>query len=31
VNNGEKVGEAVKRTNVYVAGDMVTMSDGRIY
>ncbi|KAJ4357820.1 uncharacterized protein N0V89_002396 [Didymosphaeria variabile] len=30
VNNGEKVGEAVKSTNVYVAGDMVTMSDGRI-
>ena len=30
VKNGEKVGEAVKSTNVYVAGDMVTMSDGRI-
>ncbi|KAK7179143.1 hypothetical protein DPSP01_012205 [Paraphaeosphaeria sporulosa] len=30
VNNGEKVGEAVKSTNVYVAGDMVTMSDGSI-
>lgn len=30
VNNGEKVGDAVKSTNVYVAGDMVTMSDGRI-
>ena len=30
VNKGEKVGEAVKSTNVYVAGDMVTMSDGRI-
>ncbi|KAF1975899.1 hypothetical protein BU23DRAFT_597267 [Bimuria novae-zelandiae CBS 107.79] len=30
VSNGEKVGEAVKSTNVYVAGDMVTMSDGRI-
>ncbi|KAF2441614.1 hypothetical protein P171DRAFT_74907 [Karstenula rhodostoma CBS 690.94] len=30
VNNGEKVGEAVKSTNVYVAGDMVTMNDGSI-
>lgn len=30
VNNGEKVGEPVKSTNVYVAGDMVTMSDGSI-
>ncbi|KAF9738708.1 hypothetical protein PMIN06_009608 [Paraphaeosphaeria minitans] len=30
VNNGEKVGEAVQSNNVYVAGDMVTMSDGSI-
>lgn len=30
VSNGEKSGEAVKSDNVYVAGDMVTMSDGRI-
>ncbi|KAF2690682.1 hypothetical protein K458DRAFT_438517 [Lentithecium fluviatile CBS 122367] len=30
VNKGAKVGEAVKSTNVYVSGDMVTMGDGRI-
>ncbi|KAF2256549.1 hypothetical protein BU26DRAFT_526916 [Trematosphaeria pertusa] len=30
VNNGEKVGEPLKRMDVFVAGDMVTMSDGRI-
>lgn len=30
VNNGKKVGEPVKATDVFVAGDMVTMSDGRI-
>lgn len=27
---GKKVGEPLKTTDVYVAGDMVTMSDGRI-
>ncbi|KAF2002669.1 hypothetical protein P154DRAFT_520788 [Amniculicola lignicola CBS 123094] len=30
VQGGEKVGTAVKATDVYVAGDMVTMADGRI-
>ncbi|KAJ4365013.1 hypothetical protein N0V83_008629 [Neocucurbitaria cava] len=30
VNNGEKVGTALKSMDVYVAGDMVTMSDGRV-
>ncbi|KAF2117926.1 hypothetical protein BDV96DRAFT_464899, partial [Lophiotrema nucula] len=30
VDGGEKVGEPVKATDVFVAGDMVTMSDGRI-
>ena len=30
VKNGEKVGQAIKSMNVYVAGDMVTMNDGRI-
>ncbi|KAF2635916.1 hypothetical protein P280DRAFT_410609, partial [Massarina eburnea CBS 473.64] len=30
VNAGEKVGEPIKKTDVFVAGDMVTMSDGRI-
>jgi hypothetical protein len=30
VDNGKKVGEPVKSMDVYVAGDMVTMSDGRI-
>ncbi|KAF1849662.1 uncharacterized protein K460DRAFT_244201, partial [Cucurbitaria berberidis CBS 394.84] len=30
VNNGKKVGQPVKSTNVYVAGDMVTMADGRV-
>jgi hypothetical protein len=30
VNNGEKVGDALKETDVFVAGDMVTMSDGRV-
>ncbi|KAF2183281.1 hypothetical protein K469DRAFT_710812 [Zopfia rhizophila CBS 207.26] len=30
VNGGKKVGDAVKATDVTVAGDMVTMSDGRI-
>ncbi|KAJ5083740.1 hypothetical protein N7456_013167 [Penicillium angulare] len=29
-SKGVKVGEAVKSTDVYVAGDMVTMGDGRI-
>lgn len=29
-SDGEKVGEALKSTDVYVAGDMVTMNDGRI-
>lgn len=30
VTDGKKVGEPVKATDVYVAGDMVTMTDGRI-
>ena len=30
VTDGKKVGEPVKATDVYVAGDMVTMPDGRI-
>lgn len=30
VNNGDKVGDALKSMDVFVAGDMVTMSDGRI-
>ncbi|KAJ4351038.1 hypothetical protein N0V95_004209 [Ascochyta clinopodiicola] len=30
VADGKKVGEPVKATDVYVAGDMVTMADGRI-
>ncbi|KAF3039151.1 hypothetical protein E8E12_003916 [Didymella heteroderae] len=30
VTDGKKVGEPVKATDVYVAGDMVTMADGRI-
>lgn len=30
VNKGEKVGDAIKKDDVYVAGDMVTMADGRI-
>ncbi|KAF2466857.1 uncharacterized protein BDR25DRAFT_235738, partial [Lindgomyces ingoldianus] len=30
VNAGKKVGDAVKATDVFVAGDMATMSDGRI-
>lgn len=30
VNNGEKVGDAFKSMDTYVAGDMVTMTDGRI-
>ncbi|KAF2662189.1 hypothetical protein K491DRAFT_585817 [Lophiostoma macrostomum CBS 122681] len=30
VSNGEKVGEALKETDVFVAGDIVTMSDGRV-
>lgn len=30
VNNGVKVGKPVKATDVYIAGDMVTMADGRI-
>ncbi|KAJ5265515.1 hypothetical protein N7524_006533 [Penicillium chrysogenum] len=29
-SDGSKVGDAFKSTDVYVAGDMVTMSDGRI-
>lgn len=29
-SDGEKVGDALKSTDVYVAGDMVTMNDGRI-
>lgn len=29
-SDGEKVGELLKSSNVYVAGDMVTMNDGRI-
>lgn len=29
-SDGKKVGEPLKTTDVYVAGDMVTMSDGRI-
>ncbi|KAJ5741114.1 hypothetical protein N7493_000986 [Penicillium malachiteum] len=29
-SEGEKVGDALTSTDVYVAGDMVTMSDGRI-
>lgn len=27
---GEKIGKTVKSLNTYVAGDMVTMNDGRI-
>ncbi|USP76685.1 uncharacterized protein yc1106_03959 [Curvularia clavata] len=30
VKDGKKVGKPVKSTNVYVSGDMVTMSDGRV-
>ncbi|KAI0145133.1 hypothetical protein GGR57DRAFT_481445 [Xylariaceae sp. FL1272] len=30
VTNGVMVGDAISATDVYVAGDMVTMSDGRI-
>ncbi|GAB7355285.1 hypothetical protein MBLNU459_g5825t1 [Dothideomycetes sp. NU459] len=30
VNNGSKVGEPLKSMDTYVAGDMVTMADGRI-
>lgn len=30
VTNGQKVGQPVKKTDTYVAGDMVTMADGRI-
>ncbi|OAL48581.1 hypothetical protein IQ07DRAFT_512978, partial [Pyrenochaeta sp. DS3sAY3a] len=30
VNNGKKVGTPVKSMDVFVAGDMVTMSDGRV-
>jgi len=30
VTDGKKVGEPVKATDVYVAGDMVTMADGRV-
>ena len=30
VADGKKIGEPVKATDVYVAGDMVTMADGRI-
>ncbi len=30
VKDGKKVGEPVKSMNVYVAGDMVTMADGRV-
>jgi hypothetical protein len=30
VKDGKKVGEAVKSMDVYVAGDMVTMADGRV-
>ncbi|KAI1874686.1 hypothetical protein JX265_004894 [Neoarthrinium moseri] len=30
VTNGAKVGDALVETDTYVAGDMVTMSDGRI-
>lgn len=30
VTDGKKVGEPVKATDVYVAGDMVTMPDGRV-
>ncbi|KAH7084705.1 hypothetical protein BKA63DRAFT_402059 [Paraphoma chrysanthemicola] len=30
VKDGKKVGTPVKKTDVYVAGDMVTMSDGRV-
>ena len=30
VTDGKKVGEPVKATDVYVAGDMVTMDDGRV-
>lgn len=29
-SDGSKVGDAFTRTDVYIAGDMVTMSDGRI-
>lgn len=29
-SNGEKVGDRLQSANVYVAGDMVTMNDGRI-
>lgn len=29
-NQGEKVGDAIKETNVYVAGDMVTLNNGTI-
>lgn len=30
VNRGEKIGQPIKSMNTYVAGDMVTMGDGRI-
>ncbi|KAF1960006.1 hypothetical protein CC80DRAFT_393587, partial [Byssothecium circinans] len=30
VNKGEKVGEPVKKTDVYVAGDIVTMGTGKV-
>lgn len=30
VTDGKKVGEPVKATDVFVAGDMVTMADGRV-
>ncbi|KAI1258432.1 hypothetical protein F5Y18DRAFT_413623 [Xylariaceae sp. FL1019] len=30
ITNGAKVGDAISAMDVYVAGDMVTMSDGRI-
>jgi hypothetical protein len=30
VTDGKKIGEPVKATDVYVAGDMVTMADGRV-
>ncbi|KAG9643799.1 hypothetical protein KCU64_g11605, partial [Aureobasidium melanogenum] len=30
VNKGEKIGQPIQSTDTYVAGDMVTMGDGRI-